>query len=409
MRGPEIEETGRLAGEAVGGVASLVRDMHAAIASRSFAAVGPGAIPVRAIHDRATRAIYPAIRNALAAAPRAGATLLARRVPATAPPAAASTGGSLALGALNGAIGDALASRGSELALEMSIRRDGVDVAPDGAGLAAAFPDATPKLGVFVHGLCEADEAWRLLPLGANPGARRSYGERLADDLGYTPIFVRYNTGLHVSDNASHLSALLERVAEGWPVEVEEIALVGHSMGGLVCRGACHRGEATGAGWVAPLRHVLCLGTPHLGAPLEKAANLAGWALARLPETRALARVVNGRSVGIKDLRFGSCVEEDWCDCDVDELLSDHCHDVPFLESATYCFIGATVSRGEHGALGTVVGDLLVRFPSASGRGRRRRVPFEAANGLHLGGANHFDLLNHPAVYEQIRSWLARE
>jgi hypothetical protein len=150
---------------------------------------------------------------------------------------------------------------------------------------------------------------------------------------------------------------------------------------------------------------VFCLGTPHLGAPLEKAANVAGWALARVPETRPFAKLVNGRSAGIKDLRFGSCSEADWCDCDPDEFLNDRCQDVPFVETATYYFIGATLSPG---ALGHIVGDLLVRYPSASGNGRRRRVPFELDNGFHLGGANHFQLLNHPAVYEQLHGWLSK-
>src|SRR5204862_5822017 len=155
-------------------------------------------------------------------------------------------------------------------------------------------------------------------------------------------------------------------------------------------------------------RQVLRLGSPHLGAPLEKAANAAAYALARLPETRAVATVVNGRSVGIKDLRFGSCAEDDWCDCDPDEFLRDRCTEVPFLECATYYFVGATLSRRSDDAL-AVVGDLLVTFPSASGNGRHRRIPFEIDHGRHVGGLTHFGLLNHPAVYEQIRPWLGQE
>jgi hypothetical protein len=147
---------------------------------------------------------------------------------------------------------------------------------------------------------------------------------------------------------------------------------------------------------------VFCLGSPHLGAPLERGANALGYALARLPETRPLAKLVNGRSVGIKDLRFGSCAEEDWCDCDPDEFLHDRCTEVPFLECATYYFIGATLSRRKE----SLVGDLLVQFPSASGNGKKRRLPFEVDNGMHLPGTNHFQLLNHPAVYEQLVSWL---
>jgi hypothetical protein len=178
-------------------------------------------------------------------------------------------------------------------------------------------------------------------------------------------------------------------------------------MGGLVARSACHYGEADGHLWTEPLRHVFCLGTPHLGAPLERAANAFGWALGRLPETRPFAQVVNGRSAGIKDMRFGNCIEEDWCDCDPDEYLRDRCREVPFLPTATYYFVGATLTREQDSRLGSIVGDLLVQFPSASGNGPKRRIPFEIDKGCHLGGLHHLQLLNHPAVYDQIRTWLA--
>src|SRR5919197_11069 len=214
-----------------------------------------------------------------------------------------------------------------------------------------------------------------------------SYGALLRDELGYTPVYVRYNTGLHVSHNGRALAATLKRLVAGWPCEAEEVTLIGHSMGGLVARSACHYGD----GWTDSLRHVFCLGTPHLGAPLEKAANVAGWALSRVPESKPFANVVNLRSAGIKDLRFGSCVEEDWLDHDPDELLRDRCGEVPFLPNASYYFVAATLD----GPLGSLVGDLLVRLPSSSGNGRTRRIPFEIDNGRHLGGLNHFHLLNH--------------
>jgi pimeloyl-ACP methyl ester carboxylesterase len=258
------------------------------------------------------------------------------------------------------------------------------------------------RVAIFVHGLGETDAAWRMRATADQPG----YGALLQRELGYTPLQLRYNTGRHISDNGRELAALLEWLHDAWPTAIDDVALIGHSMGGLVARSACHYGHAEGHQWTQAVRHVVCLGSPHLGAPLEKGINALGWALANLPETRPLARAVNARSAGIKDLRFGACIEEDWCDCDPDELLTDRCHDVPCLPGATFYFIAATLSRGEGDPLGTVVGDLLVRVPSASGSGRRRRVPF--ADGRRLGGLSHFDLLNHPAVYEQIRDWLSR-
>jgi pimeloyl-ACP methyl ester carboxylesterase len=258
-----------------------------------------------------------------------------------------------------------------------------------------------------LHGLFETDDSWRRFPLRGPREGRRTYGERLQDELSFTPVALRYNTGLHISENGHELACLLEDLLEAWPVSVAEIVLVGHSMGGLVARSACHYGEEAGHRWTHTVRHVFCLGTPHLGADLERGLNALGAAFARLPETRALGALINARSVGIKDLRYGACVEEDWRHCDPDEFLRDRCQEVPFLPDANYYFIAATLSQGP---LGSVMGDLLVRIPSASGRGngRGRRIPFEVDNGYELSGLTHFDLLNHPAVYEQIRAWITR-
>jgi hypothetical protein len=407
MRGSEIGAAGELLADTISGTGALIGDLHAAVAGRAFGAVGPIGKPVRIAHDRLSGAAYAGVRRALRAVPASGTALLARSVPEEARSLSASVRGSLALGALNGAIGDALSSSGSPLALSMSVRLRGRDLDLDRDSLAAAFPGASGRLVVFVHGLSETDDAWRFRRRGEGP--RGTYGSRMREELGFTPLYLRYNTGLHISDNGRRLAALLDSVVEGWPVDVREIVLVGHSMGGLVARSACHYGHADERAWVASLRHVFCLGSPHLGAPLEKATNVLGWGLSRLPETRPMAKIVNRRSVGIKDLRFGSCAEEDWCDCEPDEFLRDRCREVPFLETATYYFVGATLSREPNGPLGAAIGDLLVRFPSASGSGRRRKLGFEVDNGCHLGGLTHFDLLNHPAVYDRMHSWLTRE
>jgi len=308
----------------------------------------------------------------------------------------------LALAALNGILGSDLEADESALALEMTLRHGGRDVSV--AELAQLLPETTPKVAVFVHGLCESEHSWDLFR-EANGG--QTYASRLRDELGYIPVHVRCNTGLHVSDNGSRLAALLEAVVEDWPVEISEIALIGHSMGGLISRSACHQGYVRGDRWVARVRHVFCLGTPHMGAPAEKAVNAAGWALGKLGETRPIARILEMRSAGIKDLRYGSLVEDDWRDCEPDALLDDRCTDVPLLAGANHYVISAAIGP-EKGPLGRMLGDLLVRQASASGHHKKRRIAFEMGNGHHLPGLNHFQLLNHPAVYEQMRKWLER-
>lgn len=404
MRDGEIRALGEIAGRAVARPSVLARDVHGAVTHRVFGVLGPLGAPARIVHDTVSNLSYQGVGAALRVPLQAGGRAFSRAAAPGSPSLADSPLGALGLGAANGVFGDRLARDHPDLSLDLTIRDHGRAVALDRDGIAAAFTEATPKLAVFVHGLCGTEHTWGWRFPGAEPAP--TYGARLREELGYTPAYVRYNTGLHVSDNGRRLASALEQLVAGWPTEVEEITLLGHSMGGLVARSAAYYGEAEGHGWMERVRHVICLGTPHLGAPLEKAANVAGWAFTRTPETRPFGDFfLNHRSAGIKDLRFGSCVEEDWCDCDSDEFLRDRCREVPFLEHATYCFVAATLSSRPEG-VGGRVGDLLVTYTSASGAGRRRRIPFAAENGAHVGGIDHLRLLNHPAVYAQIRDWL---
>jgi pimeloyl-ACP methyl ester carboxylesterase len=380
----EVRALGDLAAQAVGGAADIVRDTHRAIASRVFGATGPGGrvTGARALHDGISGLVYAAVRTSSRTAVRAGT--LAASASGADRSLNESPRGRLVVGAVNGAWGDLLAEQGSPLAVDMAF--------PDDAA------ERTPRLAVFVHGLCETEDAWRL-------GADRSepYPDRLAREFGCTPLVLRYNTGLHISANGRRLAEVLDEVVAGWPCAVEDIVLVGHSMGGLVARSACHSGKEFGMPWVQRVRHVFSLGTPFGGADLEKAANVAGWALGALPETRALARALNRRSAGIKDLRYGNLTDECWGACDADELLRNTRCDIPWLESAQHTFIAASLFRDAEHPVGRLTGDLLVRRPSAWAGGQHgERGHFRLDDSHAIGPANHFTLLNHPKVYEQI-------
>jgi pimeloyl-ACP methyl ester carboxylesterase len=366
----------RLATEEVAGLPGGIGSVHAAVAERVFSALGPASAPVRVLHQGITRGSYLGVRAGLTLAGLAAGAAFERRgerPPSTTP------GGAAVIAAVNALRGDALEREGSPLALPMSARRDGEPVGPE------AFA-GEERLVVFVHGLGETEFAW----------GRAPYGDRLP---GWEPLYLRYNTGRHVSENGASLDELLEAV------DAREIALVGHSMGGLVARSAAHRGAQRGAAWTKRVRVMVSLGSPHLGAPLEQAVHVASAGLHALPETRPFARYLRRRSAGIRDLRRGSLVDEDWRDQDPHALRARACAEVPLLEGATHYFVAATVTRSPNHPVGRLLGDMLVLAPSASGRSRTRRL-FEDENGLALGGTHHLALLNHPAVYEQLRRWL---
>jgi pimeloyl-ACP methyl ester carboxylesterase len=378
---------------ATGGLGSI----HRAVAGRVFRAVGPGAAIVRPFHEAVTRGVYAGLGLSTRAVGLAAQAAVARR---DAPMLSTTPRGSALIAAITGLRGDALEAEGSPLCQPMAVRVSGQPVALDPEALRQAFPDATPRIVVFLHGLMETEFSWAL-------GGRETYGERLARELRCTPVYVRYNSGRHISENGRSLSGLMEELVAAWPGGADEIALVGHSMGGLVARSACCHSSQDDADWVRLVRHSVSLGSPHMGAPLEQAVHVLSAGLAALPETRPFANFLRRRSVGIRDLRQGSLVDEDWRDCDPDALRAAACAEVPLIEGATHCFVSATITRSDRHPLARLLGDTLVLVPSASGRSRTRRIPFDEEYGMHIGGATHFALLNHPAVYERLRDWLA--
>ncbi|MEA2409126.1 MAG: hypothetical protein QOE69_3245 [Thermoleophilaceae bacterium] len=368
-----------------------------AVTGRVFRAVGPGAVLVRPVHEAVTRGVYAGLGLGTRALGMAAAAAVGMR---DAPALSTTARGSAMIAAITGLRGDALEEAGSPLCQPMAVRVGGEPVALDPDALAAAFPEASPRVVVFVHGLMTTEFSWSL-------GGRERFGDRLAHELGCTPVYVRYNSGRHISENGRSLSELMGELLAAWPVAVDRIALVGHSMGGLVARSACCHATEDDAAWARLVTHSVSLGSPHMGAPLEQAVHVLSAGLARLPETRPFANFLRRRSGGIRDLRRGSLVDEDWRDCDPDALRGAACAEVPLLEGATHCFVSATVTRSDRHPVARLLGDTLVLVPSASGRGRTRRIPFDEDYGMHLGGASHFALLYHPAVYDRLRDWLA--
>jgi hypothetical protein len=237
-----------------------------------------------------------------------------------------------------------------------------------------------------------------------------TYGSQLQRDLGITPVYQRYNTGLHISENGRSLDALHPAELEQWPVDDHDRDIIGLSRLGLHAPSAVHQAGSgtTGArGWTHLVRDTVTLGSPHLGAPLERGVHRLTAQLTRLPETQPLARLLTLRSVGIKDLRRGSLVEADWTGRDLDALTpGEHTH-VPLHDGARHFVVLATLSRNPAGPVADLLGDLLVSPRSATGdTGDEARLAFPPDHVHRIGGMHHFDLLNHPLVYARIRDWL---
>ena len=407
MRADEMRDAGSLAGTALGEIADLAHGVHAAVAERLFGLAGKPGRHIRLMHDGIAAIAYGSTKLGVTCLPPAAGLVAGVLSDPSAESAHDVPRGRFLLGAVNGFWGDRISERQPALAPQMRMRVHGGPLRRVPANLAAdaASPgSATGRLVVFIHGLCETDLCWSFAAERRWGDRTCTYGSRLRDDDGWTPIYLNFNTGVRVSANGQELAEMMEEVVEQWPVPVTEIALVGHSLGGLVARSAAHQANALDHHWLTPLRHIVGLGAPHLGAPLERFANWGTHRLDRLPETRPFATWLNRRSVGIKDMRYGALLEEDWLGFDADELLTDRCTPAVLLPGVAYSVASATLSREPHGLFAH---DLLVQHSSAHGIGKVRSIPFDQSRTFHLGGRkHHFDLLADQRVYEQLRSWL---
>lgn len=312
---------------------------------------------------------------------------------------------------INGLWGDYLSRRNHQLDLGMTFRHDGRRLPATREAFETAFPDATSKVCVFVHGLAATEWLWSLASEEHYGASDVTFGTRLSEDLGYTPIYIRYNSGRHISENGRLLAERITEMLGAYPIPIEEIALVGHSMGGLVSRSAAHYAREHDEAWVGQLRHVACVGSPHLGAPLEKAVNLLTSFLRRVDAAGAQvpAQLLDARSSGIKDLRHGYTVDEEWIGKDPDAVFADARRNVPLVDGVGYYFFAATISRDPGHPVGELFGDLLVRLPSAAGHSPEpaRRIPFRS--GAVFPGMNHIHLANHPDVYAALHGFLGAE
>ncbi len=379
----------KLAIEATIGVTELVEAMHRTIAGGPAILGKPLAGPVRAL----TGVVYKRVRGVTK---RVGGSLdlaLARLAPLLGESVPGPQREAL-LAALNGVLGDYLAETRNPLAIEMRLRQDGeaLDLARKSVRL--AFPRRTSKLVVLVHGSSMNDLQWTR--------HRHNHGHALARDLGYTPIGVHYNSGLHVSTNGRGLALLLEQLVDAWPVEVSEIAVLAHSMGGLVARSACHYGERRR--WRPKLKKLVCIGTPHHGSTLERAGHWLELLIGINRYSAPLAALGRIRSAGVTDLRFGNVLDEDWQGRDPFSRRGDSRKHLA-LPKGVGCFaIAGTTALKARRAL---PGDGLVSVNSALGKHSRvaLTLAFPAAHQWIGFGIGHFDLLSRIEVYERIRDW----
>lgn len=395
MQREEVEALGRVGGLLAEEITGWAEQHHRAVAGRALRWVGPAGAPVRVVHDAVADGAYRGVRALGRFAGRGLGGLLAPL--ATGVPVSTSLVGGQAVAVLDAVLGDRLDDEGSALSLPMVLRVGRADLGTDRAALAAAYPGATARVVVFVHGLGHTDLSWLGRDIAGEPW---SYAHAL-EPAGWTGALLRYNSGRPIAANGASLASLLEALTTAWPRPVVDLALVGHSMGGLVIRSACAQGTDAGHAWPALVRSCVYLGSPHHGAPLEQGADMVAGLLGRLPETGAVATALRLRSAGIKNLRHGILAGDRGGDAAVDDLLDGPA----LLATARHHLVAGHLGlTGRHPAA-VMLGDLVVR--EASALGHRRAAALGPCERATFPATSHHALLHDRRVGDALAGWLS--
>ena len=396
----------RLATQATVGVTSLSEEVHQNVWRTLGVPGGQQAGRARGL----TGLVYQSVRGVTRAVATSVDVVLGRLIPmldAVGPDRPSSSQREAVLAALNGVMGDQLQRTGNPLATPMTIRHEGQVLTPE--RLHALAPGAlNGKILLLLHGLCMNDLQWTQ-DLDASGTTRYDHGQALASALGYTPLYLRYNTGLHTSCNGAELARQLELLLQAWPVPVQELSILAHSMGGLVARSAVHLATQQGMNWPGQLKNMVFLGTPHHGAPMERAGNWIDVVLGSTRYSAPFAKIGQLRSAGITDLRYGHVLEQDWLGHDRFRRSPDRRHALPLPHNVN-CYAVAATTAGQRGTLAErLLGDGLVPVPSALGQHpqARHQLAFARHAQRIVYRVNHWGLLSDPRVARQLHAWLA--
>jgi PGAP1-like protein len=401
LRASDLQGIVQLATQATAGVARMAEGVHQSVWSTLGAPGGKAAGRTRGI----TGLVYQSVQGVTQLVGKGVSAALTQLQPlldsmdgakAETPERAA------VLAALNGVLGDHLAASNNPLATVMTLRYQGAALNPQAP---LAMPQATGKVLLLIHGLCMNDLQWRT----QTKDQTLDHGAALAAGLGYTPIYLRYNTGLHTSHNGRELAHQLEQLLAHWPVPVQELSILVHSMGGLVARSAVHAARQAALQWPRHLRNLVFLGTPHHGAPLERAGNWVDIILGSTPYSAPFAKLGQLRSAGITDLRYGHVLDEDWTGHNRFRRQPDRRVPLPLPEGVACYTVAATLAAKRSPVADRLVGDGLVPLRSALGQhdDARRSLTFAKAAQHIAYRTNHMQLLSSPEVTAQLLRWLA--
>jgi pimeloyl-ACP methyl ester carboxylesterase len=307
---------------------------------------------------------------------------------------------------LNGLHGDSMAAKGNRALVHMSFRHQSRDISVEKLKEVYDFATHSGNVIIMVHGLMNDESIWQSEPIDTV----QRLGSALEKKPKATVLYLRYNTGLHISENGRSLSDLIQKFVETYQSEIKKLVIISHSMGGLVSRSACYYAGIQNQNWTELLKKVFLIGVPNEGSYLARVAYMTQYFFRKLDpsEKDTVAKFFDVRSNGIKDLSFGYLVDEDWQNKKDGIEKNIQATKIYPLQNLDYYLIAGTVSEEKNkNRVFTFFGDGLVEKKSAlsdlfitnsmiSGKVNMKLFPNE----------NHLTLLESKEVAEFVKTGL---
>lgn len=261
------------------------------------------------------------------------------------------------------------------------------------------------EITVYVPGLFTDESLWKNQRIKINERMVLSRGlSDYIEQWGTYSAYVRFNHGMHISENGRMLLELFRELQRNLPNT--KINIVSYSIGCLITRSMLYQAKISEQGRIPNLGKIVHIAAPDMGSYLEKLGFWLGFLMEKTPITavKVIGIIGNFRSDAIKDLSHGIIRKQDWAASS------------PFFRSGKDYYFGELDETDFYQAFAIFalpnephlswLGDGIVETKSL--RYLSSKLTYSLINPerriLEVHGANHFTLLNSGKLFKWLRS-----
>jgi hypothetical protein len=321
--------------------------------------------------------------------------------------------GQLGQSLLNGMIGEYLEKENNPLAIQMGFFHQSQKLSLDCQLAQQLDCPLSNKVVIFVHGLTNLETVWDYPAEGSsnasivnhyidvcfspvNKTSPENYGKKLQEEFGFTPFYLRYNTGLSLEKNGRNFSAQLSKLFKNYPIKIDDLMLIGFSMGGGLLSHAQYSAQKNNQAWLKVLSKCMYLGDSSENSLLANILQLSGDFLRHTP-IRYINFLADWFDYRSKRLQTNENKENDF------DLKRRRSREFAlFVESSRHYFVNGNLTRKGQNIYNRSIEDLN---PKQKNSDSSRATP-PRSQSVHLEGISPIRLAHSNRVYSLISRWV---